>query len=93
MEIDHIFMFIEPDGPELNQLKSLGLVETYRREHPGQGTANACFCFDNMFVELLWMVDPTEALSTLIVRTDLEPITMENRWDVSVWHCLARWRR
>lgn len=77
MEIDHIFMFIEPDGPELDQLKALGLVETYRREHPGQGTANACFAFDNMFIELLWMVDPLEALSPPIVRTGLEP---RSRW-------------
>jgi hypothetical protein len=77
MKIDHIFMFIEPDGPELDQLKALGLVETYRREHPGQGTANACFCFDNMFIELLWMTDPTQALSAPIVRTGLEP---RSRW-------------
>lgn len=77
MEIDHIFMFIEPNGPELHQLKSFGLVETYRRQHPGQGTANVCFCFENMFVELLWMVDPTEALSPPIARTGLEP---RSRW-------------
>jgi hypothetical protein len=77
MEIDHIFMFIEPNGPELDQLKALGLVETYRRQHPGQGTANVCFAFDNMFVELLWMVDPVEALSPPIVRTGLEP---RSRW-------------
>lgn len=77
MEIDHVFMFIEQDGPQLDQLKALGLVETYRREHPGQGTANACFCFDNMFVELLWMIDPIEALSEPILRTGLES---RSRW-------------
>jgi hypothetical protein len=70
-------MFIEPDGPQLDQLKALGLVETYRRQHPGQGTANACFAFDNMFIELLWMVDPFEALSPQIARTGLE---QRSRW-------------
>jgi hypothetical protein len=77
MEIDHIFMFVERDGPELAQLKGLGLVETYRREHPGQGTANVCFCFDNMFVELLWMDDPVASLTDPFVRTGLEP---RSRW-------------
>lgn len=77
LEIDHIFMFVEPDGPELAQLKALGLVETYRREHPGQGTANACFAFDNLFIEVLWIVDPAEALTPAIVRTGLEP---RSRW-------------
>ena len=36
MEIDHLFVFVEPDGAELAYLNSLGLVETYRRAHPGQ---------------------------------------------------------
>jgi Glyoxalase-like domain len=77
MEIDHIFMFIEPDGPQLGQLKSLGLVETYRRKHPGQGTANVCYAFDNMFIELLWLVDRDEALSPAILRTGL---VARSRW-------------
>jgi hypothetical protein len=77
MEIDHIFMFVEPNGPELEQFKALDLIETYRREHPGQGTANACFCFENVFIELLWIVNPAEALTPAIVRTGLEP---RSRW-------------
>jgi hypothetical protein len=48
LEIDHLFVFIEPDGPEIEALRRLGLVETYRRAHPGQGTANVCFAFDNL---------------------------------------------
>ncbi|MBT9552194.1 MAG: hypothetical protein IV088_15200 [Hydrogenophaga sp.] len=38
--IDHVFIFIERDGPEIDALKRLGLTETHRRAHPGQGTAN-----------------------------------------------------
>lgn len=52
-------------------MKNLGLVETYRREHQGQGTSNVCYCFDNMFLELLWLNDPDAALSPNIRRTGL----------------------
>jgi hypothetical protein len=72
LEIDHIFVFIDKDGPEIAALTGLGLVETYRRQHIGQGTANVCFAFDNLFLELLWMDDPAAALSPAIVRTGLE---------------------
>jgi Glyoxalase-like domain len=69
MEIDHIFVFVDQQGPELQRLAAAGLVETYRRQHPGQGTANACFCFDNIFVELLWLTSAAEAASDPIKRT------------------------
>lgn len=71
MEIDHIFVLIDPDGNDIKRLHSLGLVETYRRQHPGQGTQNVCFCFDNMFFELLWINGVADALSEKIVRTKL----------------------
>jgi len=71
MELDHVFVFIEPDGPELAYLRSLGLIETYRRRHPGQGTENICFCFENIFLECLWIGSVAEATSDLIVRTGL----------------------
>jgi hypothetical protein len=71
LELDHIFVFIEPNGPEIGLLKDLGFTETYRREHPGQGTANVCFAFENAFLELLWITDPVEAASSPIARTGL----------------------
>ena len=71
MEIDHIFVFVGSDGEELKYLHSLGLVETYRRTHPGQGTQNICFCFDNMFIECLWVSDVAELRSDAIARTGL----------------------
>jgi hypothetical protein len=73
MEIDHVFFFVERGGPEFARLSALGIVETYRRAHPGQGTANACFCFENMFLELLWIEAPLDALAPAIARTQLEP--------------------
>jgi predicted metal-dependent HD superfamily phosphohydrolase len=75
--LDHLFLFVEPDGPEGDALKRLGLAETYRRAHPGQGTANACFAFDNLFLELLWLTSEAEARSAPIARTRL--------WERSRW--------
>ena len=71
MQIDHIFMFVEPDGIELAYLLSLGLIETYRRTHHGQGTQNICFCFDNMFIECLWVTDIAALQSDAMARTGL----------------------
>lgn len=81
LEIDHVFLFIEPDGPEIDALQRLGFVETYRRAHPGQGTANVCFAFDNLYLELLWLTSETEARSEPTARTRL--------WERSQWRRLG----
>lgn len=81
LAIDHVFMFIEPDGPEIDALKRLGFTETYRRVHPGQGTANVCFAFDNLYLELLWLTSEAEARSPAIARTRL--------WERSQWRRLG----
>lgn len=71
LELDHVFVFCTPgDGLE-ERMKAQGLVESYRRRHPGQGTQNVCFCFDNAFVELLWVNDEAEIRSPLVARTAL----------------------
>jgi hypothetical protein len=69
--IDHVFMLVSADGPEIDHLASMGLVETYRCTHPGQGTRNVCYCFDNVFLELLWVDDNDAARSDAIKRTGL----------------------
>ncbi len=69
--IDHVFVFVEPGGAELAYLASLGLVETYRRTHAGQGTQNICFCFDNLFIECLWVCDTSAIRSPAVARTRL----------------------
>jgi hypothetical protein len=63
LKIDHLFMFIESDGPEIDALRRQGFTETYRRAHPGQGTAKVCFAFDNLYLELLWLTSEAEARS------------------------------
>lgn len=74
--LDHVFFFVAPPGPnadppELSALAALGLAESFRRPHPGQGTANACFCFDNAYLELLWIADRDEAATCGLARCDL----------------------
>jgi hypothetical protein len=69
--IDHVLVFVAPEAPEIDTLAALGLAESFRRAHPGQGTANACFCFDNAYVELLWLADAAEAASCGLARSNL----------------------
>ena len=70
-EIDHVFVFVAPGAPEAAALTKLGLAESFRRPHPGQGTANVCFCFDNAYLELLWIADAGEAVSCALARSGL----------------------
>lgn len=71
MELDHVFVCVDRDGSSSTRLRELGLVPTYRRVHPGQGTANECFAFDNAYLELLWLTDAGEAGSERTARTGL----------------------
>jgi len=71
MQLDHIFLFVDDLKAAEALGQSLGLSETYRRNHVGQGTANICYCFENAFLELLFLTDPSEASSPVIARTGL----------------------
>jgi hypothetical protein len=81
MDLDHVFIFVGDLKREPNQLAELGLVETYRRRHHGQGTANACFAFENIFLELLWVADEAELAGPLVERTRLK--------ERSVWRSIG----
>lgn len=71
MEIDHIFVFGKENGRNHSAIVDAGLIETYRRSHPGQGTANICYAFDNLFLELIWVTDVDEVTSESVARTRL----------------------
>ncbi|MBH0236730.1 VOC family protein [Methylobrevis albus] len=76
LELDHVFVFVEPDhgrpgGRIYDVLAEGGLVESYRRRHEGQGTADVCFCFDNAYLELLWVVDVQEARAPELDRAGI----------------------
>lgn len=69
--LDHIFIAVQANAPEAELLKNFGLSEGTPNQHLGQGTANRRFFFHNAFVELLWLVDTTEAQSALVQPTHL----------------------
>jgi hypothetical protein len=60
MQIDHIFIRVQPGGPEAEALREFGLSEGSGNVHPGQGTANRRFFFANAFLELLWIANEEE---------------------------------
>ncbi|HSK41670.1 MAG TPA: VOC family protein, partial [Arenibaculum sp.] len=70
-EIDHVFVFVEPGAPEARGLASAGLRESFRRRHPGQGTANVCYCLDDAYLELLWVDDAAAVASEAVAPTRL----------------------
>jgi hypothetical protein len=71
MQVDHVFWCVEDAEAAAAWVERLGLRETYRRRHVGQGTANVCCAFDNAYLELLWVVDPDEARGPQVTRTRL----------------------
>ena len=60
MEIDHIFIFSKNKGEEADELVEKGFTEGSSRIHPGQGTRNRKFYFENFFLEILWVVNEWE---------------------------------
>jgi Glyoxalase-like domain len=71
LELDHLFICTEPEAPEAESLKTLGFTEGIRRPHPGQGTTNVCFFFENAYLELLWACDRDEIQSRVVRPTGL----------------------
>jgi hypothetical protein len=69
--VDHIFIACTANAPQAEALLQLGFIEGSRDTHPGQGTANRRFFFENFMLELLWVRDETEATSALTHRTRL----------------------
>ena len=61
LELDHIFILVAPEAKVADQLVSLGLIESFSREHHGQGTSNRRFEFSNGMLEFLWVRDAEEA--------------------------------
>lgn len=70
-EFDHVFVMTEQGANVADRLLSLGFVQGISRVHPGQGTTNRCFFFQNAMLEFLWVHDPAEAQSEAIQKTHL----------------------
>jgi hypothetical protein len=71
LEVDHAFIGCRTRAPEGDALLRLGFVEGSSNTHPGQGTANRRFYFDNFMLELVWVADPDEARNERTRRTRL----------------------
>jgi hypothetical protein len=61
--LHHVFIFTDPGAPEADRLASTGLVEGLPNTHPGQGTANRRFFFEDAGLELLFLCNEAEARS------------------------------
>jgi hypothetical protein len=68
--LDHVFVFCRPGAPEAARLEAAGLRVGVRREHPGQGTANVCFCFADCYLELIWIVAAAAASPLALTERD-----------------------
>jgi hypothetical protein len=69
--VDHAFIGCTTGAPEGDALLRLGFVEGSRNIHPGQGTANRRFYFENFMLELVWVADPAEVQNERTRRTRL----------------------
>jgi hypothetical protein len=69
--VDHAFIGCTTGAPEGDALLRLGFAEGSSNTHPGQGTANRRFYFDNFMLELVWVTDPDEARNERTRRTRL----------------------
>ena len=79
MEVDHIFICVPPGAKEAELLMDFGFKEGSANIHPGQGTANRRFFFDNVMIELLFLTNADEARSKLTRPTMLyERLTSED---------------
>lgn len=74
LSVDHVFMLIEAGEVDavVNQLSRFGLTESSRRSHGGLGTSNIFYCFDNAFLEILWIANREEAGGSRLGRLLLE---------------------
>ncbi|MGY3795401.1 VOC family protein [uncultured Aquimarina sp.] len=71
MEVDHIFIFSDNNGKEADDLLNFGFIEGSSRVHPGQGTTNRKFYFENFFLEVLWVINEKEIQNDITSPTTL----------------------
>jgi len=80
MEFDHLFICVDNQADVADHLVDFGLTEGTSNQHPGQGTANRRFFFQNSFLEFLFVTDQNELLSEITRPTNLaERFSSESR--------------
>lgn len=65
MKIDHIFICSTDPERDTKILTDFGLAEGPPNSHPGQGTANTRFFFQNIYIEFLYITDDVLAQSAI----------------------------
>jgi len=83
MEFDHFFICVDKPADAAQQLIDFGLTEGTSNHHPGQGTANRRFFFQNSFLEILFVTDTNELLSDLTKPTNLYERFQSNSTEAS----------
>ncbi len=63
LELDHVFILVEPEARVADLLIGQGFREGTRNQHPGQGTSNRRFYFANGMLEFIWVRDAKEAVN------------------------------
>ncbi|WP_205623733.1 VOC family protein [Desulfogranum japonicum] len=61
LELDHIFILTDKPKEAGDLLVSMGLGESFSRDHKGQGTSNRRFMFSNGMLEILYVRDSEES--------------------------------
>ena len=69
--LDHVFVAASRDAPEMEPVRGAGFIEGPAHDHPGQGTASRGIFFENAYLELIWLADPTAAGAPPVARTGL----------------------
>lgn len=77
IELDHVFVSAPGKERDTAVLKSHGFTHGASRVHDGQGSANACFFFDNAYLELIWLHNEAEIRSAAV-----EPLAL---WERTRW--------
>jgi hypothetical protein len=65
LQLDHIFIWVKKDAPEIEFFKNAGFTSIISGVHKGQGTSGKYIFFLNFYIELLYISDQSEALNNL----------------------------
>lgn len=89
LQLDHLFILVSPQAPEADALLDIGLLEGPSNAHPGQGTRNRRFFFNNTTLEFLFIHDIAEAMNGAGKRLQLMERAIAA--DGSPFGLIARW--
>jgi hypothetical protein len=78
LSVDHVFMLVEFAEAEriIATLERRGLTPSSRRSHGRLGTSNVFFCFDNAFLEILWVSNRADGAESPLARQLLERLDL-----------------